>query len=304
MASARHGAALRHIRHLFDEGTLAGLPDARLLERYVGHRDELAFQALVQRHGAMVMAVCRGVLTDPNDVDDAFQAAFLLLARKARSIWIEGSIGGWLHRVAWRIALQVKTDATRHRRQERKAAELASPRETSSPSWDDAGAVLHQEIDRLPERYRKPIVLCYLEDMTYQQAAGALRWSEGTTRGRLARGKALLRDRLTRSGITLAAASMGGEAIAGTASAASMALTQATVTGRLVDAHGHPRANVELEMLFRPAATEGRFRVECLVPGREYFGEQSGLGPAIHLDLFEPGETRDLENVRLQANTP
>src|SRR5580693_3807252 len=105
MASARHGAALRHIHRLFDEGTLAGLPDARLLERYVSHRDELAFQALVQRHGAMVMAVCRGVLDDPNDADDAFQAAFLLLARKAGALWVHDSLGGWLHRVACRIAL-------------------------------------------------------------------------------------------------------------------------------------------------------------------------------------------------------
>ncbi len=229
MASARHGAALRHIHRLFGEGTLAGLPDARLLEQYVSHRDELAFQALVQRHGAMVMAVCRGVLDDPNDADDAFQAAFLLLARKARSIWIDGSIGGWLHRVAWRIALQVKTDAARQRSQERRAAELAGTRETSAPPWDDTGAVLHQEIERLPERYRKPIVLCYLEDMTYQQAASYLRWSEGTTRGRLARGKELLRHRLTRRGVAFAATAMGAGAGARTASAASMALMQATV---------------------------------------------------------------------------
>jgi len=240
MASARHGGALRHIHRLFDEGTLAGLPDARLLERYVSHRDELAFEALVQRHGAMVMGVCRRVLDDSNDADDAFQAAFLLLARKAKSIWIDGSIGGWLHRVAWRIALQVKTDAARHRCQERRAAELAGQQETSGPPWDDTGAVLHQEIDRLPESYRKPIVLCYLEDMTCQQAASYLRWSEGTTRGRLARGKALLRDRLTRRGVAFSAASMGAGAAGPTASAASMELTQATVRAARQIALGEP----------------------------------------------------------------
>jgi len=230
MASARRGAALRDIHRLFGEGTLAGLPDSRLLERYVSHRDDLAFQSLVQRHGAMVIGVCRRVLDDPNDADDAFQAAFLLLARKARSIWIDGSVGGWLHRVAWRIALQVKSDAARHRRQEQRAAELAGAQETSTLSWDDAGAVLHREIDRLPERYRKPIVLCYLEDMTYQQAASYLRWSEGTTRGRLARGKALLRDRLTRRGITLAGAGLTLTAgtTSSTASAVPMSLLQAT----------------------------------------------------------------------------
>jgi RNA polymerase sigma factor (sigma-70 family) len=228
MARARNGDALRQIHRLFGEGTLAGLPDGRLLERYVAHRDELAFQALVQRHGPMVMAVCRGVLNDPNDADDAFQAAFLLLARKVRSIWIDGSIGGWLHRVAWRIAFQVKTDVARRRRLEQKAAELAGARERFSPPWDDAGAVLHQEIDRLPERYRKPIVLCYLEDMTYQQAANSLQWSEGTTRGRLARGKQLLRDRLTRRGVAFTAAAIGAGSAAPTVSAVSMPLLRAT----------------------------------------------------------------------------
>ncbi len=228
MARARSGAALRQIHRLFDEGTLAGLSDGQLLERYVSHRDELAFQALVQRHGPMVLAVCRGVLDDPNDADDAFQAAFLLLARKARSIWIDGSVGGWLHRVAWRVALQVKTDTVRRRRQEQRAAELAGTREASRPPGDDAGAVLHQEIDRLPERYRRPIVLCYLEDMTYQQAADYLQWSEGTTRGRLARGKQLLRDRLTRRGVAFVAAAIGAGSAPKMASAVSMPLLRST----------------------------------------------------------------------------
>jgi len=109
MASARRDTALQQICRLLDEGTLAGLPDARLLERYLANRDEPAFEALVRRHGSMVMGVCRLVLDDSNDADDAFHAAFLLLARKARSIRDDNSVGGWLHRVAWRIALQVQT---------------------------------------------------------------------------------------------------------------------------------------------------------------------------------------------------
>ncbi len=231
MASMRRDAALRQIDRLFGEGTLAGLPDARLLERYVLHRDELAFEALVRRHGAMVLGVCRGVLADPNDADDAFQAAFLLLARKARSIWVEGSIGGWLHRVAWRIALQMNADASRRRDQERRAAERAGEAITYGPARDDTAAVIHQEIDRLPDRYRRPVVLCYLEDMTYQQAADQLRWSEATTRGRLARARDLLRARLTRRGVTLAGTGLivVGGASAGTASAVPSALVQATV---------------------------------------------------------------------------
>ncbi len=178
-------SVLRHIHRLFGDGTLAGMPDARLLERYAADRDETAFEALVQRHGPMVSAVCHGVLDDRNDADDAFQATFLLLARKAGTIWVRDSVGGWLHRVAWRIALQVKSDAARRRQQERRAAEASVGRSQHNRPWDDTRAVIHQEIDSLPERYRQPIVLCYLEEMTYEQAAGRLRWSEATTRGRL-----------------------------------------------------------------------------------------------------------------------
>lgn len=204
MASVRHNATLRQIDRLFGEGTLAGLPDARLLERYVVHRDELAFEALVRRHGAMVLGVSRGVLEDPNDADDAFQAAFLLLARKARSIRIDGSLGGWLHRVAWRIALQIHSDAARRRVQERRAAERTGEAIAPERRHDETATAIHQEIDRLPDCYRRPIVLCYLEEMTYHQAASHLRWSESTTRGRLARARGVLRDRLSRRGVTLA----------------------------------------------------------------------------------------------------
>jgi DNA-directed RNA polymerase specialized sigma24 family protein len=159
MASKHLGAAIRQIHLLFGEGTLGGLPDPQLVQRYVADRDEAAFTALVQRHGPMVLAVCRGVLADPHDADDAFQATFLLFARKAGSLWIDGSLAGWLHRVAWRIALQVKTAAARRRDRERRAAEMAGPQCGPGPSWDDTHQIVHQEIDRLPERYRKPIVL-------------------------------------------------------------------------------------------------------------------------------------------------
>ena len=229
MASPHLGAAMRHIHLLFGEGTLGGLPDAQLVERYVVHREELAFKALVQRHGPMVLAVCRGVLDDPNDADDAFQAAFLLFARKAGSLWVGDSLGGWLHRVSWRIAFQVRSQALRRRDQERRAAEMAGTRGPSSPPWDDTQLVLHQEIDRLPERYRKPIVLCYLEDMTYQQAASHLRWSEATTQGRLARARKMLRVRLTRRGVTLAGAALGPLVRPPGVSAVSIAMFRAAV---------------------------------------------------------------------------
>jgi RNA polymerase sigma factor (sigma-70 family) len=209
MRNENLGSALHHIHCLFGEGTRAGLPDARLLERYSTQRDESAFEVLVQRHGPMVMGVCRGVLDDSNDADDAFQATFLLLARKSSTLWVDDSIGGWLHRVACRIALQVRADLARRREQERRAAALAAARACAATPYDDSCAVIHQEIDRLPARYRKPIVLCYLEEMSYQQAAGHLRWTEGTTRGRLARARHLLRKRLIERGVTLVGAGGG-----------------------------------------------------------------------------------------------
>ena len=208
MAGVHLGAALGQIHRLFDEGTLAGLPDARLLERYASERDELAFETLVKRHGRMVMTVCRGVVDDPNDADDAFQAAFLLLARKAGALWVHDSLGGWLHRVACRIALRVRSDAARRREMERRRGERTGWWYLAAEPRADIHTVLHQEIDRLPERFRKPIVLCYLEEMTYQQAANHLRLSEGTTRGRLARARDMLRARLNERGIPCAGAGL------------------------------------------------------------------------------------------------
>ena len=229
MASVHRGAALGQIHRLFGDGTLAGLPDAELLKLYVGQRDDLAFEALVQRHGPMVMSVCRGILVDPNDADDAFQASFLLLARKAASLRISRALGGWLHRVAFRVALQVKSDAARRRDRERRAAELADTGSLSSTPWDDRIAILHEEIDRLPERYRQPIVLCHLEEMTYQQAASHLNWTEGSTQGRLRRARDLLKARLIRRGVTLVGAGASALIVPNTTVAVSTAMLQATI---------------------------------------------------------------------------
>ncbi len=257
MASVRLGAAMRQIHLLFGEGTLAGLADAQILERYVAQRDELSFTALVQRHGPMVLAVCRSVLDDPNDADDAFQATFLLLARKAKSLWVNDSLGGWLHRVASRIAIQMKSDAVRRRDQERRAAEKMGMARTSDPLENDTFRVLHQEIDRLPERYRKPIILCYLERMTYQQAANHLRWSEGTVQGRLTRGRSLLRARLARRGVTLGVATLGALALPHEASAVSASLLLPAIrTARvfgLGEAAGVGTVSTAVEILVKQA---------------------------------------------------
>jgi RNA polymerase sigma factor (sigma-70 family) len=192
--------ALKDMNRLFGEGTLAGRPDAQLLERFILQRDEAAFAALVARHGPMVLGTCRAVLHDPDASEDAFQATFLVLVRKAGSIRGHEALGGWLHRVAYRAAIQANRAASRRRAEERKAAVMKALTTATTEMRDDFRALIHAEIERLPEALRLPVVLCDLEGLSREQAADELNWTEGTLRGRLARGRARLRARLVRCG--------------------------------------------------------------------------------------------------------
>jgi RNA polymerase sigma factor (sigma-70 family) len=218
MADAPMGIALQQIHRLFDEGTIAGLPDGQLLERFVARGDEAAFRGLVGRHGPMVLGTCRAVLRDPNDVEDAFQATFLVLICKARSIRGGDALGTWLHRVAHRIALQAGAEAARRRTCERMAGELLDRGRPRDEPGDDTRQVLHEELARLSEKYRLPLLLCDLEGKSYAQAAMELNWGEATVRRRLAGARDLLRRRLVRRGVTLSvgvlAANLGLSALA------------------------------------------------------------------------------------------
>jgi RNA polymerase sigma factor (sigma-70 family) len=184
--------------------------DGHLLERFAAHRDAAAFEALLQRHGPMVWGVCRRVLFDPNDVDDAFQATFLVLVRKAHAIAKRESLGSWLHGVAHRVALRARVQANQRRARERQAA-LAGPHEEVAPDplWTDVRRILDEELGRLPEKYRAPLILCYLEGKTNDEAADQLGWTRGTIAGRLNRARALLRGRLSRRGIASAVGTLG-----------------------------------------------------------------------------------------------
>jgi len=202
MAIGNDRAVLRQLRTLFNVGTTRDLTDGQLLERFAtsrGEAAELAFAALVERHGPMVLRVCRGVLVDPDDREDAFQATFLVLVKKARALWVRDSLGPWLHQVAYRIASCARSAAARRQRHERRAA--MSRHESRHETGDELGQVLHQEIDRLPERYRAPLVLCDLEGRSHEQAARHLGWPVGTVKSRQARGRDRLRDRLRRRGL-------------------------------------------------------------------------------------------------------
>ena len=161
---------------------------------------ESAFAALVERHGPMVYRVCRTVLGDEHDAQDAFQATFLILSRRARSLWVRDSLGPWLYGVAYRTSSCARSASARRRTHERKAAE-ALPRVVEPSGWDDLGPVVHEEVQRLPARIRSAVVLCYLEGLTHEQAAEQLRCPVGTIRSRLAAGRQRLRGRLLRRGL-------------------------------------------------------------------------------------------------------
>lgn len=207
MDKARPSAVTgRYLAGLWASGTFREVEDSELLARYVQRRDdrsEAAFRALVERHGAMVLNVCRQVLGDPHDAQDSAQAVFLILARKAGSIRNRGSVAPWLHGVARRVASRARLRAgVRRSAEARTLAAVARPE--AIPSASETGVdweVVHDEVARLPEKYRALVVLCYLEGLTYEEAARRAGCPVGTVRVRLSRARDRLRSRLERRGI-------------------------------------------------------------------------------------------------------
>ncbi len=200
MASMHLGNVLRQIQRLYSGGSAAGVSDAALLDRFATERDEDAFAALVARHGPMTLAVCRGVLRDPGDVEDAFQATFLILARRVGSLRVQGSLAGWLHRVAYRVAVRANVDSARRRSRERQGVQMDAIAGRDGAAGDDRNSELHEEIARLPVAVRRAVVLCDLEGMTQMEAARELGCGEATVRRRLAGAHERLKRRLERSG--------------------------------------------------------------------------------------------------------
>jgi RNA polymerase sigma factor (sigma-70 family) len=201
------------LQFLLETGSMAGMTDAQLIERFAASRDsagEAAFAALVSRHGPMVLGVCRHLLGDPHAADDAFQAVFMVLARRARSIRQPELLGPWLHGVAARIARKASTHAERRRRREKREVEMANVESIGCEAADhsaraeDAAAV-HEEIGRLPERYRRAVVLCHFEGLTHAEAARRLGCAPGTVSSLVSRARDLLRTRLIRRGLTAGA---------------------------------------------------------------------------------------------------
>jgi RNA polymerase sigma factor (sigma-70 family) len=184
---------------LFQSGTLGGLTDRQLLDRFVQRRDDMAFAALVGRHGPLVWHVCRNRLRNVHDAEDAFQAAFLVLACKAESIRNSNALASWLIGVASHVCTKARAAAERRRRAERQAE--PRPSAVPAPAPPDEWTELYEELDRMPERYRTALVLCHLEGLTYEQAALRLQCAERTVQTRLIRGRERLQRQLRRRGI-------------------------------------------------------------------------------------------------------
>jgi RNA polymerase sigma-70 factor (ECF subfamily) len=202
MAAVQLDSVMRHVRRSVRPDT-ADRTDGQLLACFIDQRDEAAFEALVRRHGPMVYGVCHRAVGNHHDAEDAFQAAFLVLARKASSIRPRERLASWLHGVALRTALKAKAMTAKRRLREKQVMEMPEPEATQQGHWRDLQPLLDQELNGLPENYRLPILLCDLEGKTIKEATRQLGWPQGTLAGRLARGRKLLAKRLANRGVML-----------------------------------------------------------------------------------------------------
>jgi RNA polymerase sigma factor (sigma-70 family) len=212
MSDAAKGPILRYIRNIGVQASASGVSDRELLSRFVTQHDEAAFELLLWRYGAMVLHVCRGVTHDAHDAEDAFQATFLVLARKARSVRKREALGGWLYRVAYHLALKARGQKVRRAAHEKHGLDLhelpGSGPTSAAETADELRPVLLEEVNRLPAKYRTPVILCYLEGKTHDEAARHLGWPKGTVSGRLARAREMLRTRLVRRGLSISAGAL------------------------------------------------------------------------------------------------
>jgi RNA polymerase sigma factor (sigma-70 family) len=260
MTGESQGAVLRGIERIFNQGSLTGLSEGQLLHRFATG-DQGAFEALVARHGPTVLGVCRRMLHDSPDVEDAFQATFLVLLRKAGALRDAEALSPWLHGVAYRVAARIRSHSARRPAEESKSARPEAVESACDLEGTELRALLDEEIGHLPEKYRRAVVLCYLEGRTHEEAARRLRCSAGSLRGRLDRARQKLKDRLIRRGVApaaaLAALAAGGEATAAAVAvpaplvAATVATLARAATARAVSAAGSTAALELADGVFR-----------------------------------------------------
>src|SRR5262245_50788986 len=207
MATVQASEFVRLLRAAFQPREWDTVTDAQLLEAFVGRREQAALGALVRRHAPMVWGVCRRLLSNRQDAEDAFQATFLVLVRRAASVVPREAVAGWLHGVARHTALKARAATARRRVRERAVGQLPEPSPQRCPRGD-LRELLDEELSHLPARYRAVLVLSDLEGLTRKEAALQLGVAEGTVASRLARARALLARRLSRSGVVLPGGSL------------------------------------------------------------------------------------------------
>jgi RNA polymerase sigma factor (sigma-70 family) len=254
MATGQVHPVIRYIRKLAGAGPAGEASDATLLARFIKERDESAFAAIVDRHGPMVLNICRRMLNDAHEVDDVFQAVFLVLVRKAGSVGKPELLANWLYGVACRTAAKARGQAYRRQARVKEIVDMPATDTTSDHAWQELRPILDEELKTLPDKYRAPLVLCYLQGKTYTEAARILGWAEGTVSGRMARGRELLRAKLTKRGLTLSSATLATLLTHNAASAMLVpaALATNTVKAALLVAAGNSLA---ASVISTPVAT-------------------------------------------------
>ncbi|HYV36318.1 MAG TPA: sigma-70 family RNA polymerase sigma factor, partial [Gemmataceae bacterium] len=170
MPQSSLGDLMTYLRKVCASQEANHLPDGDLITRFLTNRDEAAFAIMVQRHGPMVLSVCQRLLNDAHAAEDAFQVTFMVLARRAASVLRNQPLAGWLYGVARRVAVRAAAQTTARQHRERRHISMQSPTPSDDLNWQELRAVLDEEIGRLPEKYRLPVVLCYLEGQTHEKA--------------------------------------------------------------------------------------------------------------------------------------
>jgi RNA polymerase sigma factor (sigma-70 family) len=256
MATSRMDKFIQHVRTSVFQDDVTGPTDGQMLEAFVSNRDEAALAAIVRRHAPMVWGVCHRLLPCHHDAEDAFQATFLVLVRKAASVRPREMVANWLHGVARRTALKARWMATRRRGRERQVLVMPEPEAAERNLWDTLQPALDEELGRLPEKYRAVIVLCDLEDKSRKEAARQLRLREGTVASRLARARTMLAARLARHGVTVPSGMLAAALAHGVASASvPAAVVSSTLKVASLSAAG--RATAGLVSVKAAALTEG-----------------------------------------------
>jgi RNA polymerase sigma factor (sigma-70 family) len=290
---------------LIQEGI--GRSDAELLTCFIEQRDEASFETLLRRHGPMVLGVCRRVLGNHHDVEDAFQATFLVLVSKAASIVPRTMVGNWLHGVANTTAVRARAAIARRRAKETKAARMPPMERMSQDLWEDLLPRLDGELRHLPEKYRVPIILCDLESKSIKEASRQLGWPQGTVAGRLARARALLARRLARHGSDLSTAMLAPLLSRQALASLPASLASSTVkAARLFAATPAPGAGIISPNVL--ALTEGVLRTmlitrvwiaTIMLLGASLIGLGAGFGA--HALATQPGAAPAMES---KANSP